>query len=615
MSFVERLGPAFSVHPSDPKAAKHYNDALESLRIMDAFAARTALHKAVASDPAEPLIHAALAETLGILGHTDKAREEAKIAFGQATKLPREMNLLLEGMYREFSNDWDKAIQIYRSLLVFYPENFECAFRLAMVLTQSGRGQEAQTVLNSLRQSAGEYANDPRIDFAEALAADSLSDFTLKVDAAKRAASKLSSNGSRAPRLMVARARMMEAAGYTDLGDPKRAEDILQEVQKTLLEEGDQDGLARMNLTLGNVHRRKGDIQAAKRMFEESLNIFKSIGDKSGESAALNCMANTDRILGYLAVARTLYESALDASKQVGDRIGVVRALIGIANVLLQDGDLEGAKKRFTEALQISKKAGYGIGNARIMNNLAEIHHFQGKLSDARVLYEDVLRIKEEMGDRSSLAFTLFDLAEVLFAQGLLEESRDRYKASLAIREEIGEKGTAAESRLGLAAIYLEEGEIQKAEAITNEAAEIFREEMRSDCEAYALTLYSRCLMEHGKMLDAVRTAEYALAVNNRNKGLRNYLLVTLQASKVCASSAQTPYWQEALIRIQGVLAEANNRGFVDIELEARFAICEIELKYGKRLERKSVMAAIEKEARSKGFGLIANKAAALKDI
>jgi tetratricopeptide (TPR) repeat protein len=249
------------------------------------------------------------------------------------------------------------------------------------------------------------------------------------------------------------------------------------------------------------------------------------------------------------------------------------------------------------------------------MNNLAEIHHFQGRLSDARVLYEEVLRIKEEMGDRSSLAFTLFDLAEVLFAQGLLEESRDRYKASLSIREEIGEKGTAAESRLGLAAIHLEEGEIQKAAAITNEAAEVFREEMRSDCEAFALTLHSRCLMEDGKMLDAVRTAEYALAVNNRNKGLRNYFLVALQASKVCASSAQTPYWQEALTRIQSVLGEATGRGFVDIELEARFSICEIELKYGKRSERKSVMTAIEKEARSKGFGLIANKAATLKDI
>ncbi len=615
MAFVERLGPAFSAHPSDPKAAKHYSEALESLRIMDAFAARASLHKAVASDPADPLIHAALAETLAILGHTDKAREEAKIAFGQSTKLPREMNLLLEGMYREFSNDWDKAIQIYRSLLVFYPENFECAFRLAMVLTQSGRGQEAQSVLNSLRQSAGEQAEDPRIDFAEALAADSLSDFTLKVDAAKRAASKLSSNGSRAPRLMVARARMMEAAGYNDLGEPKRAEEILEDVQKTFMAEGDQDGLARMNLTLGNVYRRKGDIQAAKRMFEESLTIFKSIGDKNGESAALNCMANSDRILGYLGVARTLYESALDASREIGDRVGVVRALMGIANVLLQDGDLEGAKKRFTEALQISKKAGYGIGNARIMNNLAEINHFQGKLSDARVLYEEVLRMKEEMGDRSSLAFTLFDLAEVLYAQGLLEESRERYKASLAIREEVGEKGTAAESRLGLAAIFLEEGEIEKADNIAKEAVAVFRQEMRSDYEAFALTLHSRCLMENGMMLEAVQAAEHALAVNNRNKGLRNYFLVTLQTSQVCASTAQKPFWQEALTRIHRVLEEATQRGFIDIQLESRFAICEIELKYGKLPESKNVMAGIEKEARTKGFGLIANRAAALKDF
>jgi tetratricopeptide (TPR) repeat protein len=590
------------------KAAKHYAEAIESLRIMDAFAARNSLHKAVAIDPADPLIHAALAETLAILGHTEKAREEAKIAFGQSAHLPREVNLLIEGMLREFSNDWDKAIQIYRSLLVFYPDHFACSFRLAMVLMQSGRGQEAQTVLDAMKKSGGENAEDPRIDFAEALAADSLTDFTRKVDAAKRAASKLSSNGSSAARLMVARARMMEAAGYTDLGEPQKAEEILQEVRQTLQMEGDQDGLARLNLTLGNVHRRKGDVQAAKKMFEESLTIFKSIGDRNGESAALNCMANTDRILGYLAVARTLYESALEASREIGDRIGVVRALIGIANIFLQEGDLEGAKKRFTEALQISKKAGYAIGNARIMNNLAEIHHFQGKLSDARLLYEEVLWMKEEMGDRSSLAFTLFDLGNVLFEQGLLEESRERFNASLAIRESIGEKGTAAESRLALASILLEEGEIAKADAIAIEAVEIFRDEMRSDYEAFALTLHSRCLMENGMMLEAVQTAEYALAINNKNKGLRNYFLVILHASQVCAATAQTPYWQEALTRIQGVLDEATRRGFVDIQLEARFAIAEIQTKYGKRAEGSEALATIEKEARTKGFGLIASR-------
>ena len=614
MAFVEGLGPAFSAHPSNPKAAKHYSEALESLRIMDAFSARSSLHKAVALDPADPLIHAALAETLAILGHTDKAREEAKIAFGQSSRLPREMNLLIEGMYREFSNDWDKAIQIYRSLLVFYPESFQCAFRLAMVLTQAGRGQEAQAVLDLLRRSSAEHSEDPRIDFAEALAADSLSDFTRKVDAATRAANKLSSNGSHAARLMVARARMMEAAGYTDLGEPKRAEQILNEVQKILVAEGDQDGLARMNLTLGNVHRRKGDVQAAKRMFEESLTIFKSIGDRSGESAALNCMANTDRILGYLAVARTLYESALEASRDVGDRIGVVRALMGIANVLMQEGDLEEAKKRYTEALQISKKAGYGIGNARIMNNLAEIHHFQGKLYEARAFYDEVIRMKEEMGDRSSLAFTLFDLAEVLFAEGTYEDSMKMFEASLKIREEIGEKGTAAESRLGIAAILLEEGEVKQANEIAIEAIGVFRDEMRSDCEAYALTLHSRCLMEDGRMLEAVQVAERALAVNNRNKGLRTYFLVTLHASQVCASTAQAPYWQEALTRIQGVLDEATRRGFVDIQWEARFAICAIELKYGKRPDSRNAMTNIEKEARAKGFGLIATKAAALTD-
>jgi len=409
---------------------------------------------------------------------------------------------------------------------------------------------------------------------------------------------------------MVARARMMEAAAYTDLGQPKRAQAILEEVRKTFQLEGDQDGIGRTILNLGNVHRRKGDTQTAKKLFEEALGIFKQIGDKNGESAALNCMANTDRILGYLAVARTLYESALDASRAIDDRIGVVRALIGIANVLLQEGDLEGAKKRFIESLEISKKTGYRIGIARIMNNLAEIHHFQGRLYEARVFYEEVLHMKEEMGDRSSLAFTLFDLAEVLLSQGDLEESRLNFEESLAIREHTGEKVTAAESRLGLASILLEEGNAEAADKLAGEAADVFRDEMRSDDEAYALAMRSRCLLAQNRIQEAFQIAERALALNNRNKGLRKFLLVTIQASQLYASTGKTPNWQEALTRIESALEEATKRGFIDIQYEARLARGKIEMKWGKLPGSRERMRVLEKEARAKGFGLIAGKAA-----
>ncbi len=609
MTVESGVGPAFSAHPANPKAAKFYAEALESLRIMDAFAARSSLHKAVASDPGDPLIHAALADALSILGHTDKAREEARIAFGQSAKLPREMNLMIEGMYREFSHDWDKAIQIYRSLLVFYPNNFGCAFRLANVLTQSGRAREALNVLEGMRQLGNEHSEDPRIDFADAVASDALSDFTRKVQAATRAASKLSKDETRGSRLMVARARLMEAAAYNDLGQPVRAQTILEDVRHTFQAEGDQDGLGRTILNLGNVHRRKGDTQAAKKLFEEALGIFKKIGDKKGESAALNCMANTDRILGYLAVARTLYESALEASRASGDKIGVVRALIGIANVLLQEGDLEGAKRRFTESLEISKRTGYGIGIARIMNNLAEIHHFQGKLLDARVFYEEVLQMKEEMGDRSSLAFTLFDLAEVLFAQGDLNESRRRFEESLKIREQIGEKVTAAESRLGLASILLEEGNAEAADKISREAADIFRDEMRSDDESHALAIRSRCLQAMKRIPESLQIAERAMALNNRNKGLRNFLMVTIQAHQVNASQGKSPNWHEALTRIESALEEAMRRGFVDIQFEARLASGEIEMKFGKLPGSRERLKALEQEAREKGYALIAEKA------
>jgi tetratricopeptide (TPR) repeat protein len=609
MSFVSRVTPAFTSQPSNPKAAKHYSDAIASLRLMDALAARNSLHKAVAADPSDPLIHAALAESLSILGYLQNARKEAKIAYEQGSRLPREEFLLIEGLYRELSNDWDRAIQIYKSLIVFYPGNLECMLRLATVLIRSGKAAEGLEILETLKKSH-ENQEDPRVDLAEAVAADALSDFSRKIAAASRAAVKAAIADSRASRLLTARARMMEASGYTDLGDPKRAEVILEEARQIFNSEGDQSGEARVILNLGNVYRRKGDAQSAKKLFEESLAIFRKIGDRGGESSALNLIANTDRLQGHLAVARTLYESAFEASKNAGDRAAMVQALIGIANVLLQEGDLEGAKKRFNESLDISHKIGYRIGIARTMNNLAEIYHYQGRLHEAQTFFEEVLEMKQEMGDRSSLAFTLYDLAELLLAQGHHIESRSRYEESFTIRHEIGERGTAAESKLGIGLVLLEDCQFPVAEQIARETAELFRSEMRTDDEGFALCLLARALHGQERYGEALQAAEHAVALASRNKGLRMHLLVSLHAARIYADAGLSAQASEALTRLQNILDEARKKGFADVQFEARLAMGEIELQSMKLPAGKTHLAALEREARAKGFGLVAGKAA-----
>lgn len=67
----------------------------------------------------------------------------------------------------------------------------------------------------------------------------------------------------------------------------------------------------------------------------------------------------------------------------------------------------------------------------------------------------------------------------------------------------------------------------------------------------------------------------------------------------------------KALRSLEKAISEARKYGFANYQLEARLAIGEIELKAGQKAAGRIHLQALERDARAKGFGLIARKAAA----
>src|SRR5580704_3232581 len=204
----EQAAQVRSSLPSNPKAARFYAEGLASLENFDALAARDLLEKAAAADPKHALSHSELAEAWAGLGYDSKARAEASIALGLSHNLSREEQLSIEGRCRELSNDLPAAIEIYRTLRTFFPDDLSYALRLASAQSRSGQGKDAlQTValMRSLPQPANQYA---RIDIAEASAAEALSDFRRSQQAATAAAARADAQGSH---LLLAAAKSKEA--------------------------------------------------------------------------------------------------------------------------------------------------------------------------------------------------------------------------------------------------------------------------------------------------------------------------------------------------------------------------------------------------------------------
>src|SRR5262249_44923992 len=137
--------------PANQEAARLYSEGLAKLRQFNPLAARDLFVKAAAAEPDHPLIHAALATAWDELGFDAKAAEEARLAASLSAQLPQSEQLWVEGLFREATNDWEKAIGVYRSLLGIFPDNIEYGLRLASAQTSGGRGKDALATIESLR--------------------------------------------------------------------------------------------------------------------------------------------------------------------------------------------------------------------------------------------------------------------------------------------------------------------------------------------------------------------------------------------------------------------------------------------------------------------------------
>jgi tetratricopeptide (TPR) repeat protein len=189
-----------------------------------------------------------------------------------------------------------------------------------------------------------------------------------------------------------------------------------------------------------------------------------------------------------------------------------------------------------------------------------------------------------------------------------LEDARSKQEESLVIREELGAKLDAAESRLGLAEVLFEEGRFSDAQGPLRRAVEEFEKEKPSDGEVQAYETMARVLMAQEKPAEARAAIDRAV---ERAEKSQNHLLkmeVEITAARIRADWRES---SEAMKKLESTLAEAKRIGAVGLQFKARPALGEIEMESGRSDAGRARLRELEKEAASKGFRLIARKAAA----
>jgi tetratricopeptide (TPR) repeat protein/tRNA A-37 threonylcarbamoyl transferase component Bud32/TolB-like protein len=633
--------------PANTDAARLYAEGLARLRVFDDMGAKELLEKAVAADPKHALAHSALAAAWSSLGYDAKALAEARLALQNSDKVSRETRLLIEGRYRAMHDEWDRAIEIYRSLFTFFPDDLEYALLLANAQTRAGRPNDALATLAAIRKASPR--DDARVDLTEAETARALSDFPRAEKAAMRAAAIASGQGAR---LGVANALLLQASARRNLGDAKKAMEAAEEARRLFDAAGDQGGVASALNHIGNSQSDLGDLAAARKSYEGVLEVARRIGTRRAEAGALDNIASIVGDQGDLATARRLSEEALAIFREIGDRAGEATTLNNIGAALVSRGDLEGARTSFERAVPIYRETGDRGGLAIALNNIGEMQANQGDvaaasksfteslaifresnqrsksvyplaglagirfesgdLAEARKMLDEAAEICRGSQDRHELAFVLSGLGHIALEEDRLADARASYEQALRIRGELGEKGAAEQSTVDLARLSFEEGDAAAAFAKARGAGDEFHKQNLPDDEAAAMALAARAAVKAGRKEDAASALEKARAAGSHSQhdGVRRELLLAGAAVQGARGQAEA-----ARRTLQDAARRANAGGLVTFALEARLGALQIALAPGRRAgaegPAKAEADALEKDARAGGFARIARLAAA----
>ena len=595
--------------PSSLEATRLYAEGLDKLRLFDALAARDRLERALAEDPSNALARSALATTFSALGYGERAKQEARKAVELSASLSREERLLVQGRSWEAARDWQKEVEVYRTLFGFFPDNLEYGLQLASAQISHGKGREALATIDVLKKLPPPAGNHPRIDLAEARAAEALSDFAREQAAAARAADKAIAQGAR---LVVAGARLWEGQALRSLGHLERARSALEEARRIYSTAGDFWGTANAITNLAVVLRDLGDASGAKTMAQESLATYRKIGDKKGVAAALTNLASMARSQGQLTEAKKMYGEALPIFREISDRSNQATTLNNIANLLALQGELLQAEEVYEQALTIFREIENKNAVATVLGNIADLQAERGNLASAKNLYSESVRTFRQIGNRSFLAHKLSGLGDILATEGDLTEARRSHEEALLIRKELAEKGGIAESQLALAQISIEEGDPKAAGELVRMALEEFQKQKRVDDEMSAHAVLAQSLLAQKEPARAQETIERALALSGHSSKLSSRFAVAITAASIDAALGRSAKASRSLKKI---LAEAARAGLVSTQLEARLTLGEIEITSNNAAAGFAQLLAVEKEATAKGYGLIARKASTKRGV
>jgi hypothetical protein len=147
---------------------------------------------------------------------------------------------------------------------------------------------------------------------------------------------------------------------------------------------------------------------------------------------------------------------------------------------------------------------------------------------------------------------------------------------------------------------------VAEAESLVRSSLEVFAKEQMAGMGCESELVLTRILLAQGKTRDARAAADRAVEFSKQTTDRTSVFEAITADASVNAELGRTG---EAMRALERVRSEANHYGFLAYELEAGLQLGELELRVGNVTAGRTRLERLEKDARDKGFLLVANKA------
>jgi tetratricopeptide (TPR) repeat protein len=630
--------------PSDPEAARAYVEALTRMRNFDTKGAQPLLEQVIKSQPHFALAHLVMARAWKNLGYLEKSKAETKLAFDYSSTLPRAERLSVEGAYDESINERAKAIEIYKSIWNFYPDEIGPGIALVDAQIADSQFKNAQAGIDGLRKLPASGMENIQIDIDEARVAQGEGDFKREIEITHRNLERARSLDARS---LEADMLFMESRPLEMLGDLKGGQKTCEQARDIYAALGDQAGVSRSITCAANMLADQGDNASARRMYDQAEAIAEKIGNKNAQEVNLHNIGIIVHDQGEYLAAKKIFEASLAIDRETDYKVGIEQNLTSLGNVASDLGDMSGSEKLFREALAITQDIGDRASEALVYNNLAALLYGYGNDAAAQAMFENAQAIYQKTGQKNGIALTDSNLGEIRAELGDLEgakthvqnaitlsaESGEKqnsgsavlgmgqilreqddlagarkfYDESLAIRTALGDNGSVAETNAFIADLDNAEGNYGSAYALATKSAAEAHREKASDLEAEVLAILVPAALGLNKISDAQNAAAKASVLAKKSQERHAIAAIQIAQAQVDAAIGKP---EDAEKILEAVVADMTRLGLVSVQFEARLDLGKVQIKSPKTAAAgRETLGALEKDATAKGFLFIAHRA------